>query len=43
MSGLMNSEQTAELESLQVAAFLTKPFTAEKLLNAISDVLNDEA
>ena len=41
MSGLMNSEQTAELESLQVAAFLTKPFTAEKLLNAISDVLSE--
>ena len=39
MSGLMNAEQTAELESLQVGAFLTKPFTAEKLLNAISDVL----
>jgi len=41
MSGLMNAEQTAELESLNVAAFLTKPFTAEKLLTAISDVLSE--
>jgi CheY-like chemotaxis protein len=43
MSGLMNAEQTAELEALEVAAFLTKPFTAEKLLNAISDVLKGRA
>jgi len=41
MSGLMNAEQTAELESLQVAAFLTKPFTAEKLLNEIAEVLSE--
>jgi len=39
MSGLMNAEQTAELESLHVSAFLTKPFTAEKLLTSISEVL----
>jgi PAS domain S-box-containing protein len=39
MSGLMNAEQTAELESLDVGAFLTKPFTAEKLLNAIANTL----
>jgi PAS domain S-box-containing protein len=41
MSGLMNAEQTAELERLQVDSFLTKPFTAEKLLNAMSDVLSE--
>lgn len=39
MSGLMNAEQTAELESLRVSAFLTKPFTAEKLLTSISETL----
>ena len=39
MSGLMNAEQTAQLESLDVGAFLTKPFTAEKLLNAIANTL----
>jgi two-component system cell cycle sensor histidine kinase/response regulator CckA len=38
-SGLMNAEQTAELQSLDVTAFLTKPFSAEKLLTSISDVL----
>jgi PAS domain S-box-containing protein len=39
MSGLMNAEQTAELESLHVSAFLTKPFTAEKLLTSIAETL----
>jgi len=41
MSGLMNAEQTAELDSLQVGAFLTKPFTTEKLLNTIAEVLSE--
>jgi len=41
MSGLMNAEQTAQLESLQVGAFLTKQFTAEKLLTAISEMLSE--
>lgn len=39
MSGLMNSELTAELESFDVSAFLTKPFTAEKLLSSIAVAL----
>jgi PAS domain S-box-containing protein len=42
MSGLMNAEQTAELESLHVNAFLTKPFTAEKLLTSIAATLARE-
>jgi DNA-binding NtrC family response regulator len=40
MSGLMNVEQTTELESLNVRAFLTKPFTAEKLLTTLDGILN---
>lgn len=39
MSGLMSSEQTAELDSLSVQDFISKPFTAEKLLNSIGNVL----
>ncbi|MEO8042346.1 MAG: PAS domain S-box protein [Acidobacteriota bacterium] len=39
MSGLTNAEQTAELESLQISALLSKPFTAEKLLRSISQAL----
>jgi DNA-binding NtrC family response regulator len=42
MSGLMNSEQTSELDRLDVSAFLTKPFTAEKLLTAIADALKKD-
>ncbi|MEO5858590.1 MAG: PAS domain S-box protein [Pyrinomonadaceae bacterium] len=39
MSGLKSVEQTAELETLKVNAVLTKPFTAEKLLNTLADLL----
>ena len=39
MSGLLNADQTAELQSLKVSSFLTKPFTAESLLHAIRDTL----
>jgi len=39
MSGLMNPDQTNELESLKVEGFLTKPFTAEKLLTALAATL----
>jgi YesN/AraC family two-component response regulator len=42
MSGLMNAEQTAELQNLKVNAFLSKPFTAETLLVTLSDVLTEE-
>jgi DNA-binding response OmpR family regulator len=41
MSGLMDTGQTAELDDLGVRAFLTKPFSAEKLLSTISDVLSE--
>ncbi|MDM7922082.1 MAG: PAS domain S-box protein [Pyrinomonadaceae bacterium] len=36
MSGLMNSEQIADLENLNVNASLLKPFTAETLLNQVA-------
>jgi CheY-like chemotaxis protein len=39
MSGLMNSEQTAELQSLNVNAFLSKPYTAETLLKVMAKIL----
>jgi two-component system, cell cycle sensor histidine kinase and response regulator CckA len=39
MSGLMNSEQTAELQSLNVNAFLSKPYTAETLLKILAEIL----
>ncbi|HSU25697.1 MAG TPA: ATP-binding protein, partial [Pyrinomonadaceae bacterium] len=39
MSGLMNPEQSNQLETLKVGAFLTKPFTAEKLLTTLFAVL----
>ncbi len=42
MSGLQNTEQTAELESLKVSSFLTKPFTAEKLLNTLADLFRSQ-
>ena len=43
MSGLLNAEQTTELQGLNVSGFLPKPFTAETLLHTINDVLNDDA
>ena len=39
MSGLMNTDQTSELENLKVDGILTKPFTAEKLLTALAAAL----
>lgn len=39
MSGLVNPDQIAQLDGLQVIEFLTKPFTAEKLLKAIRTAL----
>ncbi len=39
MSGLMNSDQTAELQNLNVNAFLSKPFTAEHLLKTLVEIL----
>jgi two-component system cell cycle sensor histidine kinase/response regulator CckA len=42
MSGLLNTEQTAELQSLDVSGFLSKPFTAESLLHTVRDTLRKE-
>lgn len=36
MSGLLNEEQAAELQDLNVCNFLLKPFTAETLLKTVS-------
>ena len=41
MSGLLNPEVTAELETLGVYGYLPKPFTADKLLTTIAELLND--
>ncbi len=40
MSGLMSPEQVADLKSLHVTDVLTKPFSAETLLNLIHQSLN---
>lgn len=40
MSGLINDEQTAELEELKVEAFLAKPFTAENLLKTLAEIFH---
>jgi len=40
MSGLLHADQTTELQSLNVAGFLSKPFSAEHLLHTINGVLN---
>jgi PAS domain S-box-containing protein len=42
MSGLLNAEQTAELQSLNVSGFLAKPFTAESLLHTVHDTLKKD-
>jgi PAS domain S-box-containing protein len=39
MSGLMNPEQTAEMEKLDVSSFLTKPFTSSTLITSIAEAL----
>ena len=39
-SGLTNVEQSAELKTLGVNASLEKPYTAEKLLITLAEVLN---
>ncbi|MGB4988142.1 MAG: ATP-binding protein, partial [Pyrinomonadaceae bacterium] len=40
-SGLVSNEQRSELDDLGVAAFLSKPFTAEKLLTTLAEVLKN--
>lgn len=41
MSGLMNPGQIAQLENFRIEGFLTKPFTAEKLLTTLAGALHD--
>ncbi|HEY0658657.1 MAG TPA: response regulator, partial [Pyrinomonadaceae bacterium] len=41
-SGLPSSEQLAEISVLGVNTFLSKPFTAEKLLTTIAEVLKKD-
>ena len=41
MSGLLSPEQTDDLETLGVNGYLSKPFTADKLLTTIADALNN--
>lgn len=40
MSGLMNFQQTADLQSLKIDTVLSKPFTSEKLLTLLADTIN---
>jgi CheY-like chemotaxis protein len=42
MSGLVNPEQTAELQNLKIDLFLSKPFTAETLLVTLAKCLAAE-
>ena len=41
MSGLMSDGQTAELKSLSVSSFLSKPFAADTLLNTLAAALKE--
>ena len=41
VSGLTEKDKIAKVDDLQVQAFLAKPYTAEKLLNTIRDVSNE--
>ncbi len=41
MSGLISEEQTAELKTLGVVDFLSKPYTAETLLNALRKAISN--
>lgn len=40
-SGLTTAEQTAEIQNLNIDAFLSKPYTAEKLLTTIAAILQN--
>lgn len=42
MSGLMNSEQTADLQNMNVNSFLSKPYTAESLLKILAEILQNK-
>ena len=40
VSGLTEKDKLAKVDETHVHAFLTKPYTAEKLLNTIHEVIN---
>jgi len=40
VSGLTEKDRLAKVDEAHVYAFLTKPYTAEKLLNVMHDILN---
>jgi PAS domain S-box-containing protein len=40
MSGLMNTDQIAELQTIKVTSVLTKPFTTESLLASLAEILD---
>jgi PAS domain S-box-containing protein len=42
VSGLKENEEFEEVADAKIDAFLSKPYTAEKLLNTLHEVLNDE-
>jgi len=39
-SGLTDKAKLAEVDDLKISAFLSKPYTAEKLLKTISNLLH---
>ncbi len=40
VSGLTEKDKLAKVDETHIRAFLTKPYTAEKLLNTVNDILN---
>ena len=42
MSGLMNFQQTADLQNLNIDTILSKPFTTEKLLTTIAEKISQQ-
>jgi DNA-binding response OmpR family regulator len=39
MSGLVNFQQTADLQNLNIDTILSKPFSSEKLLAAVAEMI----
>jgi hypothetical protein len=42
VSGILSNDKIAELASLGINSFLTKPYTAAELLSALNKVINRE-
>ncbi|VVB87963.1 Chemotaxis protein CheY [uncultured archaeon] len=40
VSGLTEKDKLVKVDKAHVDAFLTKPYTAEKLLNTVNDILS---